>query len=273
MNTSLSKKLLNAPCIVWSAIFIIVPLFIVLYYTFLDENGGFTLQNIYNLADYKGVFLTSIIYALAATLICLLLSYPFAYFLSKISVNSQKMMILLVMLPMWMNLLIKTYAWTVILDNNGILNRLLNFIGFDSVKFLGTPGAVILGMVYDYIPYMILPIYTTISKIDYSLIEAAEDLGSNPLSALKRVVVPLSLPGVLSGITMVFVPSISTFYISQKLGNGMILLAGDIIETQFKIPNYHMGAAMSLVLMIFIIISMAIMNKFGDSENGGGVLV
>ena len=269
MNTTLGKRLLNLPCLVWSAIFIVVPLFIVLYYTFSDGNGGFTLSNIYELAIYKDVFLTSILYALAATLICLVLSYPFAYFLTKISPNSQKMMVLLVMLPMWMNLLIKTYSWTVILDNNGVLNRILNLLGFQSVKFMGTPGAVILGMVYDFIPYMILPIYTTISKIDKSYLEAASDLGSNSLSKLRRVVLPLSLPGILSGITMVFVPSISTFYISQKLGNGMILLAGDIIETQFKIPNYPLGASMSLVLMIFIILSIAIMNRFGDTDKGG----
>ena len=269
MNTTLGKRLLNLPCLVWSAIFIVVPLFIVLYYTFSDGKGGFTLSNIYELALYKDVFLTSILYALAATLICLILSYPFAYFLTKISPNSQKMMVLLVMLPMWMNLLIKTYSWTVILDNNGVLNRILNLLGFQSVKFMGTPGAVILGMVYDFIPYMILPIYTTISKIDKSYLEAASDLGSNSLSKLRRVVLPLSLPGILSGITMVFVPSISTFYISQKLGNGMILLAGDIIETQFKIPNYPLGASMSLVLMIFIILSIAIMNRFGDTDKGG----
>ena len=269
MNPSLGKRLLNLPCLVWSAIFIIVPLFIVLYYTFSDGKGGFTLSNIYELALYKDVFLTSILYALAATLICLILSYPFAYFLTKVSPNSQKMMVLLVMLPMWMNLLIKTYSWTVILDNNGVLNRILNLLGFESVKFMGTPGAVILGIVYDFIPYMILPIYTTISKIDKSYLEAASDLGSNSLSKLRRVVLPLSLPGILSGITMVFVPSISTFYISQKLGNGMILLAGDIIETQFKIPNYPLGASMSLVLMIFIILSIAIMNKFGDTDKGG----
>ncbi len=269
MNTSFSRRLINTPCLVWSAIFIVVPLFIVLYYTFSDGSGGFTLQNIYELRLYKDVFVTSVIYALIATLICLILSYPFAYCLTKISANSQKMMILLVMLPMWMNLLIKTYSWTVILDNNGVLNRILNLLGFESVKFMGTPAAVILGMVYDFIPYMILPIYTTISKIDNSLLEAASDLGSNAFSKVRRVVLPLSIPGVLSGITMVFVPSISTFYISQKLGNGMILLAGDIIETQFKIPNYPLGAAMSLVLMIFIIISIAIMNKFGDTDKGG----
>ena len=213
MNTTLGKRLLNLPCLVWSAIFIVVPLFIVLYYTFSDGKGGFTLSNIYELALYKDVFLTSILYARAATLICLILSYPFAYFLTKISPNSQKMMVLLVMLPMWMNLLIKTYSWTVILDNNGVLNRILNLLGFQSVKFMGTPGAVILGMVYDFIPYMILPIYTTISKIDKSYLEAASDLGSNSLSKLRRVVLPLSLPGILSGITMVFVPSVSIFYI------------------------------------------------------------
>lgn len=272
MTVSLKRRLINAPYIVWSAIFIIVPLFIVLYYSFSDPNGGFTLSNMKELAQYKGIFLTSVLYALAATAICLLLAYPFSYFLSKISAGGQKMLILLVMLPMWMNLLIKTYSWTVILDNNGVLNQILNLLGLRSVKFMGTPAAVILGMVYDYIPYMILPIYTTISKIDGSLLEAAEDLGSGPFSKLRRVVLPMSLPGVLSGITMVFVPSISTFYISQKLGNGMILLVGDMIETQFKIPNYPLGAAMSLVLMIFIIISMAIMNRFGDSDDGGVIV-
>ena len=174
---------------------------------------------------------------------------------------------MLIMLPMWMNLLIKTYSWTVILDNNGVLNRILNLLGFESVKFMGTPGAVILGMVYDFIPYMILPIYTTISKIDHSLLEAAEDLGSNAFSKLKKVVLPLSLPGVLSGITMVFVPSISTFYISQKLGGGSFDLIGDTIERQFQNQvTYHTGAAVSLVMMILILISLAIMNKFSDNE-------
>ena len=269
MNTTLGKRLLNLPCLVWSAIFIVVPLFIVLYYTFSDGKGGFTLSNIYELALYKDVFLTSILYALAATLICLILSYPFAYFLTKISPNSQKMMVLLVMLPMWMNLLIKTYSWTVILDNNGVLNRILNLLGFESVKFMGTPGAVILGMVYDFIPYMILPIYTTISKIDKSYLEAASDLGSNSLSKLRRVVLPLSLPGILSGITMVFVPSISTFYISQKLGAGKIDLVGDTIERLFQnVSTYNVGAAMSLVMMILILISLTIMNKFSDEEGG-----
>ena len=272
MKKSLGQTLLNAPYIVWSMIFIIVPLFIVCYYTFSDGNGGFTLNNIYTLGEYKGVFLTSVLYAVIATLVCLILAYPFAYFLSRTSVSAQKMMILLVMLPMWMNLLIKTYSWTVILDNNGVINRIISALGFNKVHFMGTPAAVILGMVYDYIPYMILPIYTTVSKIDNSLLEAAEDLGAHPFAKLRKVIMPLSLPGVLSGITMVFVPSISTFYISQKLGNGMILLVGDIIETQFKIPNYPLGASMSLVLMIFIIISMAIMNKFGDKDSGGVIV-
>ncbi len=272
MKSSIGKKLLNAPYMVWSAIFIIVPLLIVIYYSFSDGNGNFTFDNILALKDYSGVFITSIIYALISTLICLLIAYPFSYFLSKSSASYQKIMILLVMMPMWMNLLIKTYSWTVILDNSGVLNKIITALGFGRVQFMGTPGAVILGMVYDFIPYMIIPIYTSISKIDTSLLEAAEDLGSNAFVKLKKVILPLSMPGVMSGITMVFVPSISTFYISQKLGNGMILLAGDIIETQFKIPNYPLGAAMSLVLMIFIIISMAIMNRFGDSQEGSVIV-
>ncbi len=272
MKPSFGRKLINAPYIVWSAIFIVVPLFIVLYYSFSDGNGGFTIQNLYALKDYKGVFSTSIIYAAVASLICLLLAYPFSYLLTKSSIRSQKMMILLVMMPMWMNLLIKTYSWTVILDNSGVLNKLLSLIGIGKVQFMGTPFAVILGMVYDFIPYMILPIYTTMSKIDKSLYEASEDLGANSFTTLKKIVMPLSMPGVISGITMVFVPSVSTFYISQKLGNGMILLAGDVIENQFKIPNYPLGAAMSLVLMVFILISMTIMNRFTDG-NDGSVIV
>lgn len=265
---SLLQRLCGAPYIVWAAIFIVVPLLIVLYYSFTDENGRPTFQNIVSLKDYAVVFGISIQYSLIATLITLVIAYPFAYVMSRKSAYAQRIMMMLVMLPMWMNLLIRTYSWLNILERNGMINNFLAHFGIEPLKMIGTPGAVIFGMVYNYIPYMILPIYTVMSKIDVSLLEAAEDLGSNALSKLRRVILPLSLPGVVSGITMVFVPSVSTFYISQKLGDGKIMLIGDAIERQMQTSyNYNLGASISLVLMIMILISLAIMNRFaGDSD-------
>ncbi len=265
----LGSVALNAPYTAWSVIFIVVPLFIVAYYAFTDKNGAFTLANIVQLKDYKDTFWISIVYSLVATVIALLISYPFAYFLSRQSEKSRRLQMMLVMLPMWMNLLIRTYSWMNILENNGIIKNLLESVGLGKIEMIGTPGAVIFGMVYNYLPYMILPIYTVMSKIEPSLLEAAEDLGCNGFNKLRRVIMPLSLPGVVSGITMVFVPSVSTFYISQKLGNGKIMLVGDVIERQMQTSyNYNLGASISLVLMIMIIISMAVMNKFSDSEGG-----
>lgn len=265
----LGSVALNAPYTAWSVIFIVVPLFIVAYYAFTDKSGAFTLENIVQLKEYKDTFWISIVYSLIATVIALLISYPFAYFLSRQSEKSRRLQMMLVMLPMWMNLLIRTYSWMNILENNGIINNLLESIGLGKIEMIGTPGAVIFGMVYNYLPYMILPIYTVMSKIEPSLLEAAEDLGCNGFNKLRRVIMPLSLPGVVSGITMVFVPSVSTFYISQKLGNGKIMLVGDVIERQMQTSyNYNLGASISLVLMIMIIISMAVMNKFSDSEGG-----
>ncbi len=260
---------LNAPYTVWSAIFIVVPLFIVAYYSFTDKNGAFTFDNILELGEYKDIFFTSVWYSVLATVIALLISYPFAYFLSRQSEKSRRLQMMLVMLPMWMNLLIRTYSWLNILERNGLINNFLGQFGIEPIKMIGTPGAVIFGMVYNYLPYMILPIYTVMTKIEPSLLEAAEDLGCNGFNKLRRVIMPLSLPGVVSGITMVFVPSVSTFYISQKLGDGKIMLVGDAIERQMQSAyNYNLGAALSLVLMILIIISMAVMNKFSDDEGG-----
>ncbi len=183
------------------------------------------------------------------------------------------MQMMLIMLPMWMNLLIRTYSWVTILEREGLINDFLGILGLDPVKMIGTPAAVILGMVYNYLPYMILPIYTVLSKIDNSLVEAAEDLGCSVFEKMRRLIVPMSIPGVISGIAMVFVPSVSTFYISQKLGDGQIILIGDTIERQMKtIPDFNVGAAISLVLMIMILISMTIMNKFSDSSDGGIVV-
>ncbi|MGN0174302.1 MAG: ABC transporter permease [Acutalibacteraceae bacterium] len=270
MKKSLSSKLINAPYILWSAIFIIVPLIIVVYFTLTDSNGNFSLENIAEIPNYYEIFMRSIIYAVIATIITLIMSYPFAYFMSKTKVRTQSMMIMLVMLPMWMNLLIRTYSWTTILEKTGLINSFLGLFGIGPFNLIGTSGAVIIGMVYNYLPYMILPIYTAMTKIDKSLFEAAEDLGSSNFDKLKRIILPLTLPGVISGITMVFVPSVSTFYIADKLGSTKTLMIGDIIQKKFDINVYSgIGAALSLVLMILILICIVLMNRFSDDDNGG----
>ena len=229
MKNSLSKKLVDKPYILWSVLFIIAPLIMVVYYAFTDSTGAFSLDSIKAIPEYTSTILLSILYGIAATAICLVIAYPFAYFLSKLKFSTQSIMVLLVMLPMWMNFLIRTYSWMTILGDTGIINTVLNALGLGSLKLINTGGAVILGMVYNFLPYMILPIYSVLSKMDNSLIEAAQDLGSNRFQIIKKVIMPLSLPGVLSGITMVFVPCVSTFYITQKLGGGQIVLIGDII--------------------------------------------
>jgi spermidine/putrescine transport system permease protein len=266
---TLLQRIIGAPYVFWAALFIVVPLVIVVYYSFTDSNGAFTFENLKNLSDYRETFKDSILYSVAATAISLVLAYPFAYVMSRKKEKTQQIMMVLVMLPMWMSLLILTYSWMNILEQNGIINSLLRAVGLSPVKFMGTPGAVIFGMVYNYIPYMILPIYSVMSKIEPSVLEAAEDLGSGGLSKLYRVILPLSMPGVVSGITMVFVPSVSTFYISQKLGDGKILLVGDVIERQIQVQNnYNLGAALSLVLMVLIILSLALMKLFaGEGDD------
>ena len=265
------NKLVASPYIVWSAIFIVVPLIIMVYFALTDSSGAFTLANLSSLGQYKKAFAISIIYAAAATLITLILAYPMAYFMTKLNVSSQRMLFMIVMIPMWMNFLIRTYSWITILANTGLINTFLTNIGLKPLKLINTPGAVILGMVYDFIPYMILPIYSVMSKLDKSLLEAAEDLGSNSFAKFKRVIFPLSRPGVISGITMVFVPSVSTFYISQKLGGNKTMLIGDTIEYFFNLgPSYYnIASAISLVLMVMILICLFIMNRFTDGEDGG----
>ena len=260
-----------SPYIVWSAIFIVVPLIIMVYFALTDSSGTFTLANLSGLGQYKKAFAISIIYAAAATVITLILAYPMAYFMTKLNISSQRMLFMIVMIPMWMNFLIRTYSWITILANTGLINTFLTNIGLKPLKLINTPGAVILGMVYDFIPYMILPIYSVMSKLDKSLLEAAEDLGSNSITKFKKVIFPLSRPGVISGITMVFVPSVSTFYISQKLGGNKTMLIGDTIEYFFNLgPSYYnIASAISLVLMVMILICLFIMNRFTDSEDGG----
>lgn len=273
-KSSLSQKMLDKPYLLWSVLFIIVPLVMVVFYAFTDKTGAFTFSNIAQIKNYFPTILLSVLYGLAATVVCVFIGYPFAYALSKHSVNTQRTMVLLVMLPMWMNFLIRTYSLMTILGDSGVVNSLLNALGLKSVHMINTGGAVIFGMVYNFLPYMILPIYTVLSKLDNSLVEAAHDLGSGRITTFKRVILPLSLPGLLSGITMVFVPCVSTFYITQKLGGGQIVLIGDVIETQFQSANnYHLGAALSFVLMILIFVCLGVMNYFDDGTQDGGVVI
>ncbi len=272
---TLSSKLLASPHIVWSALFIIAPLIMVAYYSFTDADGNFTFENIQALSGYKEVFLNSIWYGIVATLICLIIAYPTAYLIARSKARVQSTMIMLVMLPMWTSLLVRTYSIMSLIENTGIINTLFEKIGMGPFRMINTSGAVVLGMVYDFLPFMILPIYSVLTKLDNRLIEAAHDLGANKITVLTKVILPLSRSGILSGITMVFVPSVSTFYISQKLGGGNFALVGEVIEGQFVTSNnFNLGAALSLVLMVLILICMAVMNRFsGDEEESGGGLM
>lgn len=263
---SVFERIAASPYLLWSAIFIIAPLLFVIYFAFTDRNGSFTLENVLSLSSYSHTFLMSLGFSLIATAVCFLIGYPLAYCMSRMSERARGVLMTLLMLPMWISLLIRTYSLMALLDNGGIVSTALTRLGFEKLTFIGTDAAVILGMIYDFLPYMVLPIYTTMTKLDKRYMEAASDLGCNNRQTLLRVILPLSMPGVISGVTMVFVPSISTFYISQKLGGGSFDLLGDTIERQFKnAVTYHTGAAISLVMMILILISLAVMNKFSDS--------
>ena len=259
------RSIAAAPHIFWAILFIILPLLIVVYYAFTDADGNFSFENITSLSEYAPIFALSIELAIIATAICLIVGYPLGYMIAKAKPKNQKLLIMLLMLPMWTNLLIRTYSIMAILDDGGFLNTLLG----TSMHIVGTKGAVIFGMVYDFLPYMVLPIYTCVSKIDKHMWEAASDLGCSPIKVMTKVILPLSMSGIISGVTMVLVPSISTFYISQKLGGGTFELIGDTIERQFVTGALNVGAAISLVMMVLIIISLTIMNKFSDSEDGG----
>lgn len=273
-KSSLMKKLTAAPYMVWSAIFIIVPLIFVLIYSVTDANGNFTLQYIADIGKYKDVMLNSIWLGFIATVISLVIAYPLAYIMARTTANVQRTMMILVMLPMWMNLLIRTYSMMIIMQDTGIINSVLTHFNLPNIHMINTQGAVVLGMVYNYIPYMILPLYSIMAKMDMNLIEAAGDLGANKLVTFRDIILPLTLPGIASGFTMVFVPSVSTFYISKKLGGNTFSLIGDVIEMQFKSANnYNLGAALSLVLMVMIIICMMVMNRFTGDDDDGGVLI
>ena len=286
-NTRLT--LFNIPYVIWMALFVVIPIIMVVVYAFSTVEGGFTFENFSNMGAYAVVFGRSFKLALIATAICLLIGYPISYIMSKEGPRFQRIAMVLIMLPMWMNFLLRTYSWMSILENNGLLNqlfqniRLIDLYNSIAIRFvsdpalyepithfqmIGTQGAVILGMVYNYLPFMILPIYSVIVKLDHSLLEAARDLGANSAGVFRKVILPLSLPGVLSGITMVFVPSVSTFAISRLLGGGKQMLLGDLIEQQFLGGAYnpHLGAAISLVMMVVVVLCMVVMNRFGEGE-------
>ena len=268
------------PYVIWMALFVVAPIIMVVIYAFSASVGGFTLDNFAKMGTYTVVFTRSFKLALIATAICVLIGYPVSYKMSKEGPRFQRLAMVLIMLPMWMNFLLRTYSWMAILENNGLLNQLVRKIGLIALynnifgtdisffRMINTQGAVVLGMVYNYLPFMILPIYSVIVKLDHSLIEAARDLGANSVQVFRRVILPLSLPGVLSGITMVFVPSVSTFAISKMLGGGTEMLLGDLIEQQYMGGAYnpYLGAAISLVMMVIVVICMVVMNRFGEGE-------
>lgn len=275
------------PYSLWSLLFILVPLIFVAYYAFTDNNFAFTTENITRfftatseiredsgaireVRTYIVIFMRSLKLAAISTLVCLLLGYPMAYIMARAKERTQKTMVTLIMIPMWMNFLIRTYAWMTILQDTGILNGLLGKLGLGPIHIIGTETAVVIGMVYDYFPYMILPIYSVMVKMDLKLLEAAKDLGCNSFSVLKRVIFPLSLPGVVSGITMVLIPSVSTFYISQKLGNGKFFLIGDAIEGQYINQDLHFAAAIAFILMVILLVCMALVKYFTARLVRGG---
>ena len=269
-----NSVLLSAPYIIFMVVFTLIPLGVVGYYALTDpDTGAFTFSNLLELGTYLPVLGKSVLYALISAAICLLLGYPVAYFIAHRGPFAQRMLYMLVMLPMCMSFLLRTLAWVGLLQDTGIINNILDAIGISRLPLIRTPAAVILGMVYNYLPYMILPLYAIIVKIDGRLIEAAEDLGCTPVQTFAKVILPLSMPGILSGITMVFVPAVSTFYISQKLGGTDTVLIGDLIERLFKQGNNpNLGAALSLVLMALVFVCTGIMNRFGDDEEGGVVV-
>jgi len=281
-TNSLVTRITLVPYSMWAALFILVPLAFVAYYAFTDSDFNFTLDNVLRfftatsvvndgdavreVHTYLLIFGRSLKLAVISTFICLLMGYPLAYIMARSNDRTQRIMVTLIMIPMWMNFLIRTYAWMTILQDTGIFNGLLGLLGLGQIHIIGTEAAVVIGMVYDYFPYMVVPIYSVMAKMDVRLLEAARDLGCPGISVLRRVVWPLSLPGVISGINMVLIPSISTFYISQKLGNGKFYLIGDAIEGQYVANNLHFAAAIAFILMVILLVCMAILRKLANRK-------
>ncbi|MED9902905.1 MAG: ABC transporter permease [Lachnospiraceae bacterium] len=269
----MNKKMLSLPYLFWCAAFIIIPLCMVVYYGITDKTGAFTLANIAAIAtaEHSKALWFSILLSLASTLICLLLAYPLAMILTNMNVKQNSFIVLIFILPMWMNFLLRTMAWQTLLEKNGVINTILEFLHLPALRIINTPSAIILGMVYNFLPFMVLPIYNSLTKIDKNVVNAAKDLGADSLQTFTRIIFPLSLPGVISGITMVFVPALTTFVISTLLGGSKILLIGNVIEQEFtQTGNWHLGSGLSIVLMIFILVNMILSAVF-DKEGEGAI--
>ena len=271
-NAQLRKKLLGTPYFLWSIVFILIPLGMVFYYGLTDRSGAFTLDNIISIttAEHAKALWLALLLSLIATVLCLLLAYPLAMILCNMGVNQHSFIVLIFILPMWMNFLLRTMAWQTLLEKTGVINSILNFLHLPTLKIINTPYAIVLGMVYNFLPFMVLPIYNVLSKIDRSIIHAAKDLGANNVQVFFKIMLPLSVPGIISGITMVFIPALTTFVISKLLGGSKILLIGNVIEEEFtQASNWHLGSGLSIVLMLFIIVNMvlsAIFDKDGEGS-------
>ena len=271
-NAQLKKKLLGTPYFLWSLIFILIPLGMVFYYGLTDRSGAFTLNNIISIttAEHAKALWLALLLSLIATVLCLLLAYPLAMILCNMGVNQHSFIVLIFILPMWMNFLLRTMAWQTLLEKTGVINSILNFLHLPALRIINTPYAIVLGMVYNFLPFMVLPIYNALSKIDRSIIHAAKDLGANNIQVFFKITLPLSVPGIISGITMVFIPAITTFVISKLLGGSKVLLIGNVIEEEFtQASNWHLGSGLSIVLMLFIIVNMvlsAIFDKDGEGS-------
>ena len=271
-NAKLKKKLLGTPYFLWSLIFILIPLGMVFYYGLTDRSGAFTLNNIISIttAEHAKALWLALLLSLIATVLCLLLAYPLAMILCNMGVNQHSFIVLIFILPMWMNFLLRTMAWQTLLEKTGVINSILNFLHLPALRIINTPYAIVLGMVYNFLPFMVLPIYNALSKIDRSIIHAAKDLGANNIQVFFKITLPLSVPGIISGITMVFIPALTTFVISKLLGGSKVLLIGNVIEEEFtQASNWHLGSGLSIVLMLFIIVNMvlsAIFDKDGEGS-------
>lgn len=273
LNNSFKNTLMAGPYILWITAFIVIPLIFVFYYGFTDANGNFTFGNVATIAqkEYYNALILSVYLAVVCTLICLLLAYPLALILRNMHMKKSSFIVFIFIMPMWMNFLLRTYAWQAILDINGVLDHIINFLHLPYFNIINTPAAIVLGMVYDFLPFMVLPIYNVLVKIDDNTINAARDLGADYFQTLRKVILPLSFPGIASGIIMVFVPALTTFVISDILGGGKLLLIGNLVENKVKADNINLGAGLSLILMVFIVLNMLFTAKYDKSE-GGNVL-